>query len=279
VLAIAHDVTERRKLQEKITIQNRELRSINQKLMEVDQLKSEFLGRISHELRTPLSIIMAYAGALHEDDTEQITDEIRGDFLTVIENQANKLLGLINDLLDLSKVEISETMLDVGPGSVNEIVRIAVRLVEPYAKQHDITVVSDLDPDIPILNFDLLRIRQTCVNLLNNAVKFAGRGGYINITTSQTDKEVIVSVGDTGPGIPEELIPTIFENFTQLDGGDTRSKDGLGVGLRLVRHYVTLHRGRVWVKSKQGKGSIFYFSLPKSGFDEELAGRAASDGD
>lgn len=264
VLAIAHDVTERKILQERITIQNRELKAINKKLLELDQIKSEFLGRISHELRTPLSIIMAYTSTLMEDGEQAIDQDTRSEFLTVIDAQSNKLLGLINDLLDLSKVEISETMLDVTEGSLNEVVAISVRLAEPVAQQNEVVLETVFDDGIPIISFDPMRIRQVCMNLLHNAIKFSGPDGRVVVSTSQTEDDVIVAVTDTGPGIDERDVPTIFDNFTQLDGGVTRTSEGMGIGLRLVKHYVELHWGKVWVESEKGKGSSFYFSLPKS---------------
>ncbi len=262
ILAIGHDITERKSLEQKITMQNKELKAINKQLRELDQLKSDFLGRISHELRTPLSVIMAYSGTLLEDDGGDVDKETREEFLRVIQSQSNKLLALINDLLDLSKVEIYETMLDMGDGSVNEIISIAVKVIEPVATRKQITLKMILDDSLPILSFDHQRIRQVCINLLNNALKFSGRGGKVYITTKQEGDEVIVSVRDSGPGIDKNDIPDIFENFTQVDGGDTRSKDGLGIGLRLVKHYIELHKGRIWVESEKGKGSRFCFSLP-----------------
>jgi PAS domain S-box-containing protein len=262
VLAVGHDITERKSLEQKITIQNKELKAINKQLRELDQLKSDFLGRISHELRTPLSVIMAYAGTLLEEDAGDVDRETREEFLRVIQSQSNKLLSLINDLLDLSKVEIYETMLDMGEGSLNEIVSIAIKVIEPVATRKQITLKMILDDSLPIISFDHQRIRQVCINLLNNALKFSGRGGKVFITTKQEGDEVIVSVRDSGPGIDKDDIPDIFENFTQIDGGDTRSKDGLGIGLRLVKHYIDLHKGRIWVESEKGKGSRFCFSLP-----------------
>ncbi|MBN1884137.1 MAG: GAF domain-containing protein [Candidatus Krumholzibacteriota bacterium] len=263
VLVIAHDVTERRILQEKITIQNRELKEKNRKLLELDGLKREFLGRISHELRTPLSIIMAYAGTLLEDGGRAIDADTRRDFLSVIESQSNKLLGLINDLLDLSKVEISDTMLNVTEASVNEMIRIAVKVVEPLALRGNVDLKTRLDPDVPIITFDPLRIRQVCVNLLGNALKFSPAGSSVAISSMQTGNEIIVSIEDAGPGIDPHDLPTIFDDFTQVDGSATRASEGMGIGLRLVKHYIELHRGRVWVKSEPGSGSTFSFSLPR----------------
>ena len=262
ILTIGHDVTERKILEQKITIQNKELKAINKQLCELDQLKSNFLGRISHELRTPLSVIMAYSGTLLEEDGGDVDGETREEFLRVIQSQSNKLLALINDLLDLSKVEIYETMLDMNEGSVNEIISIAVKVIEPVATQKQITLKMILDDSLPIISFDHQRIKQVCINLLNNALKFSGRGGRVFITTKHEANEVIVSIRDSGPGINKEDIPDIFENFTQIDGGDTRSKDGLGIGLRLVKHYIDLHKGRIWVESEKEKGSRFCFSLP-----------------
>lgn len=262
ILAIAHDVTERKLLQEKITIQNRELREINKKLMALDELKSDFLGRISHEFRTPLSIIMAYTGTLLDDREQAIDRDTANEFLQVITTQSNKLLNLINDLLDLSKVEISETMLDISAGGINEIIRISASIVGPFARQNNVEVETRLDADVPIINFDPLRIQQVCVNLLNNAIKYSGAGGKVAISSNKGKDEIIVSVCDSGPGIDQEDIPGIFENFSQIDGGTARACNGLGIGLRLVKHYVELHRGRIWVESERGKGSTFSFSLP-----------------
>ncbi len=263
ILAIAHDITERKALQERVTQQNAELKGINQKLQELDNLKNEFLGRVSHELRTPLSIIMAYTDTLLGDPDQPIDPETRADFLRVIEAQSNKLLGLINDLLDLSRVEVSDAMLHQSEGSINEIVGISAKIAEALAVQSRVTLVTDLDETIPIATFDPLRIRQACVHLLTNAIKFSGKGDSVTISTRNNAHEIVVSVRDHGPGIDAEDIPELFEKFQQLDGGASREREGLGIGLKLVRHYVELHGGRVWIESAKGTGSIFSFSLPK----------------
>ena len=263
VLVIAHDITERRTLQEKITIQNEELLAINQKLRELDELKSEFLGRISHELRTPLSVIMAYTGTLIEDREQTIDPETRIEFLRVIDLHSNKLLGLINDLLDLSRVEVSQTMLHMSDASVNEVIRISAKIAEPFAFQNHVSIETDIDETIPIFSFDPLRVRQACVNLLNNAVKFSPEGGAVVIASHNGEGDVTISIEDHGPGIDGENFTGLFEKFMQVDGGSTREKDGMGIGLKLVKHYVELHGGRAWVTSEKGKGATFSFSLPK----------------
>jgi len=264
IIVVGHDVTERKMLEEKITIQNRELQENNRKLLEVDRLKSEFLGRISHELRTPLSVIMAYAGTLLEDSDSSIDLETRRDFLEVIEDQSNKLLVLINDLLDLSKVEVSDTMLNLTEGNINDMIKGSMAIVTRLSQRHGVEIISSLDRSMPLTRFDPLRVRQICINLLNNAIKFTPRGEKVLISSTHTSGEVIVSVSDMGQGIDRDKLPMIFENFTQVDGGATRTNNGMGIGLRLVKHYVDLHRGRIWVESEKGKGSTFHFAIPLS---------------
>lgn len=262
IFVVGHDVTERKMLEEKITIQNRELQENNRKLLEVDLLKSEFLGRISHELRTPLSVIMAYAGTLLEDSDSSIDLETRRDFLEVIEDQSNKLLVLINDLLDLSKVEVSDTMLNLTEGNINDMIKGSMAIVTRLSQRHGVQIISSLDRSMPLTRFDPLRVRQICINLLNNAIKFTPRGEKVLVSSTHTSGEVIVSVSDMGPGIDRDMLPMIFENFTQVDGGAARTNNGMGIGLRLVKHYVDLHRGRIWVESEKGKGSTFHFAIP-----------------
>ncbi len=262
IFVVGHDVTERKMLEEKITVQNRELQENNRKLLEVDRLKSEFLGRISHELRTPLSVIMAYAGTLLEDSDSSIDQETRSDFLEVIEDQSNKLLVLINDLLDLSKVEVSDTMLNLTEGNINDMIKGSIAIVTRLSQRHGVEIISGLDRSMPLTRFDPLRVRQICINLLNNAIKFTPRGERVLVSSTHTSGEVIVSVSDMGPGIDGDKLPMIFENFTQVDGGATRTNNGMGIGLRLVKHYVDLHRGRIWVESEEGKGSTFHFAIP-----------------
>ncbi len=262
VFVVGHNVTDRKALQERITIQNRELKASNRKLLELDCLKSEFLGRVSHELRTPLSVIMAYSDTLLNDSEESINNDTRTEFLRVIETQSNNLLRLINDLLDLSKVEVSETMLDVTESSINQIITASITVVEEYAAHKDVEIVTCADDSVPIMRFDPLRIKQVCVNLVNNAIKFTPRRKKVVVSTFLGKQDAIVSVSDEGPGIDMKEIADIFDNFTQVDGGVARTANGMGIGLRLVKHYIDLHKGSIWVESEKGNGATFFFSLP-----------------
>lgn len=275
LMAVAHDVTERKKLQEKITIQNRELRAVNSRLRELDEMKRRFLDRTSHELRTPLSVIMAYTGTLLEDRENEIDNGTQLDFLRIIESQSSRLLDLINELLDLSKIEISESMLDIRKRDFNEIVLSAVEVVGPVAKQKDVEMEVSLDPAIGAAPFDELRIKQACLNLLHNAIKLSGEGGSVSVTSLQSSQEVILAVNDSGPFIEREYLSCIFDGLPKIKVKGAEAEMHPGMGLQLVKHYIEIHRGRVWVESRAGEGSTFYFSLPKVA-DEE-APQAASD--
>ncbi|MFO7916064.1 MAG: ATP-binding protein [Candidatus Krumholzibacteriales bacterium] len=279
IFYIGHDVTERKLLEKKIREQNRELKDTNRKLTQLDQLKREFLGRVSHELRTPLSVVMAYVNTIQHDISDGSMDKsILMEFLDIISFQSGKLLDAINDLLDLSRIEVSGTMLNVTPASINEIVSISGKMIEPEAVKKKIRILYDLDLALPIIEFDPLLVRKVCEGLLSNAVKFADQGGEVSVRTSGNGKEVVVSVSDNGPGVSEDQVEEIFKDFTQADGGVDRIWEGMGVGLRLVEHYVEMHKGRVWVDSRRAKGVTFHFSIPygSGSVPEKKTGQPAS---
>ncbi|MBD3178993.1 MAG: PAS domain S-box protein [Candidatus Latescibacteria bacterium] len=272
ILYICHDVTGRKQLEKKIKEQNLELRDKNRKLTQLDKLKREFLGRVSHELRTPLSVVMAYVNTIQHDlSDESMNKGTLMEFLDIISVQSEKLLDAINDLLDLSRIEVSGTMLNLTPASINEIVSLSGKMIEPEAARKKIRIHHDLDLSLPIIEFDPLLIRKVCASLLGNAVKFADIGGEVRVRTSRGEGEAVVAVSDDGPGVDEDQIEEIFKDFTQVDGGEDRLWEGMGIGLRLVKHYVELHGGEVWLESEEGSGVTFYFSIPYSSAD--LPGR------
>ncbi|UCF79384.1 MAG: GAF domain-containing protein [Candidatus Eiseniibacteriota bacterium] len=232
----------------------------NERLREMDRLKSEFLATMSHELRTPLTAIIAYSELLRD---ERVAGSKRLEFLEIITDQGQRLLQLIDDLLDLSKLESGKTQLTLEQGDLNQIVLSAVDTIRPTAEKRGLELVLELTPDLPCVFMDTKRIRQVCWNLLCNAVKFTDRGGRITVCCSDSGEELLVSISDTGVGIKEEDLERIFDRFAQVDSSATRSHGGAGLGLDLVRHFVLLHSGRVWVESEYGRGSIFFFTLPK----------------
>jgi PAS domain S-box-containing protein len=234
----------------------------NERLREMDRLKSEFLATMSHELRTPLTAIIAYGELLRD---ERVTSAKRSEFLEIITDQGQRLLQLIDDLLDLSKLESGKMQLSLEQGDLNEIVVSAVETIRPTAEKKGLEIITELAPDLPWVHMDGKRIRQVCWNLLCNAVKFTDAGDKITVSCVDSGEELLVRISDTGVGIKPEDLERIFDRFAQVDSSATRSHGGAGLGLDLVRRFVNLHSGRVWVESEYGRGSTFFFSLPKEG--------------
>jgi signal transduction histidine kinase len=247
-----------------LAIQNARLfREIAEKGRELEiasKHKSQFLANMSHELRTPLNAILGY--------TELILDSIYGEpsgkMRTVLERlQANgkHLLGLINDVLDLSKIEAGQLVLSLDDYSLGDVVHGVVSAVEPLAAEKRLVFKAEVAPDLPIGHGDGRRLSQVLLNLVGNAIKFTDKG-EVAIKASATNGAFTVSVCDTGPGIAGADQAKIFEEFQQADSSITRKKGGTGLGLSIARRIIEMHGGRIWVESEPGKGSTFYFTLP-----------------
>jgi PAS domain S-box-containing protein len=259
VQMIVHNVSQRRMLEQQIICQNKNLQEINQKLTDVDKMKTEFLANISHELRTPLSIIIAYSESLKDP---KLPDESRQQFLDVIVENGASLLQLINNLLDLSKLEVSGQMLSMSLSHIHDVINSVWPKMEKRAAAKSIELTFTPDPKVPVTYLDNNQIVQVISCLIQNAIKFTDREGAVRVATSYTGKEIWIQVTDTGMGIPENEIPHIFETFRQVDGSSSRRWGGLGIGLALAKHIVELHKGRLWVESEYGCGSTFTVALP-----------------
>jgi PAS domain S-box-containing protein len=259
IQAMVHDITQRKMLEQQIILQNRNLQDANQKLREVDEMKTEFLANISHELRTPLSVIIAYTEALRDGI---VGEADRRHFLDVIADNGASLLRLINDLLDLSKLEITGTMLSFSLSHIHDVVRSLWPKIVATAEEKKIEIAFQPGYEVPVVYIDNRRIGQVIMCLAQNAIKFTEPGGHVNVITERVDDGVVVRVTDTGQGIPEEKLPRIFDTFRQLDGSSTRRWGGLGIGLAIAKHIVELHGGKIWVDSKAGTGSTFAFVVP-----------------
>jgi PAS domain S-box-containing protein len=256
---IVHNVSQRRLLEQQIIKQNRRLQTINKKLTDVDKMKTEFLANISHELRTPLSIIIAYSESLKDP---QLPKETSRQFIDVIVENGANLLQLINDLLDLSKLETSGQPLNMSLSHIHDVVKSVWPVMEKRAAAKNIDLSSELDPKVPVTYLDNSQIVQVLSCLIQNAIKFTETGGKVRVCTEFTGKEILVKVRDNGTGIPENETQRIFEPFRQVDGSLSRRWGGLGIGLALAKHIVELHKGRLWVESEMGSGSTFTVSLP-----------------
>ena len=224
------------------------------------QTKSNFLANMSHELRTPLNAILGY--------TELILDNIYGDvpekIQEVLERLAKNgrhLLGLINDVLDISKIEAGQLTLSLDEYSMGELVQTVLTSLDALATEKKLEMKFMVPTDLPTAKGDEQRIAQVLLNLLGNAIKFTEEG-EIRLEVVVTNESFLVSVSDTGPGLSETDQKKIFEEFRQVDGSSTRGKDGTGLGLSIAKKIVKMHGGRIWVESSLGKGSIFWFALP-----------------
>ncbi len=242
---------------------NDELRRVYGELETASRHKSEFLANMSHELRTPLNAIIGFSQVLRQrlfGEINEKQDEYLGDILS----SGNHLLSLINDVLDLSKVEAGQVELEVATFSLREALERGVVIVRERASKTGVSLALELAPDVDLVDADERRIRQVVFNLLSNAVKFTPEGGSVVVASERGDREVSVSVTDTGPGIAPEDQERIFEEFQQTDVG-LQQREGTGLGLALSKRLVELHGGRIWVESEPGRGSRFTFTLPTRG--------------
>jgi signal transduction histidine kinase len=239
---------------------NDELDRLYRELETTSRHKSEFLANMSHELRTPLNSIIGFSQVLRERMFGDVNEK-QEEYLDDIISSGNHLLSLINDVLDLSKVEAGQVELDVAPFSLRDALERGVVMVRERATKDGVQVAFAADPEIDVVEGDERRIKQVIFNLLSNAVKFTSAGGAVDVSAAQVNGEVRVWVADTGPGLAPEDHERIFEEFQQAEAG-VELREGTGLGLALSKRLVELHGGRIWVESELGKGSTFVFTLP-----------------
>jgi two-component system, NtrC family, sensor kinase len=247
-------------LEKKVEIRTRELEEKSRQLELESKHKSQFLANMSHELRTPLNAILGY--------TELIMDGVYGrpseqmtSVLERVDINGRHLLGLINDVLDLSKIEAGQLTLSLTDYSLQDVVHSVFTGVEALAAGKGLAFRTDVQPDLPRGRGDERRIAQVLLNLTGNAIKFTDTGAVI-IKASAQNGTFTVAVRDTGPGIDQADQARIFGEFQQVDGSSTRAKGGSGLGLSIAKRIVEMHGGRIWVESARGAGSTFSFTLP-----------------
>jgi len=242
---------------------DRRLREINTQLRGASQLKSEFLARMSHELRTPLSAIIGFSEILLEGIDGELNTAQRED-VQLVHDSGHSLLNLINDILDLAKVESGKMTLAVEPLDLSEITLGVLQALKPLAQGKELAVTSDLPAGLPSARGDEVRVRQVLTNLVANAIKFTHQGS-VQVRAETTGEQLLVSVSDTGIGIKPEALAFIFDEFRQAERGTTRDFGGSGLGLAIARRLVELQGGSIGVESEPGKGSRFWFTLPLAG--------------
>jgi len=236
---VFHDITELRKL---------------------ERVRQDFVANVSHELRTPISSIKGYSETLLEGAIED-KDNVR-EFISIIYQDSNRLANLIDDLLDLSKIESGKMKMTFAPLDIQPILKRCLGVLEKTIKDKKLSVAINIPDGISKVMVDDKRLAQVFLNLLDNAVKYSGDGGSIKVNASSNGDFVQIDITDTGMGIPEKDLPRIFERFYRVDKARSRELGGTGLGLSIVKHIVLSHGGQVWVKSELGLGSTFSFTIP-----------------
>ena len=239
-----------------------ELGRLYEQIEAASRHKSEFLANMSHELRTPLNAIIGFSEVLLERMFGELNAK-QEEYLQDILTSGRHLLSLINDILDLSKVEAGRMELQVSEFDLPSALDGCLMLVRERATRHDIALEFDVDGGLASVVGDERKIRQVVLNLLSNAVKFTPEGGRITLRAARADETVQIAVSDTGIGIAPEEQAVVFEEFRQVGADHTKKSEGTGLGLALAKKFVELHGGRIWVASELGKGSTFTFTIPE----------------
>ncbi|MFQ5713561.1 MAG: PAS domain-containing sensor histidine kinase [Candidatus Scalinduaceae bacterium] len=251
----------REELEKKVEERTRELVTLNKHLKKASSAKSEFLANMSHELRTPLNSVIGFADVLQSERVGKLTEK-QARYITNILVGGKDLLSLINDILDLSKIEAGKLELVSSEFSFPKLIEGIKTILKELAFRLKITIESHIVPEISVLKADERKIKQIMYNLLSNAIKFTPEGGKVDVRADIKDEELRVSVVDTGIGIKEEDMDKLFETFRQIESEYTQKHGGTGLGLVLTKELVELHGGKIWVESEFGKGSTFIFTIP-----------------
>jgi len=262
------DITERKLMEQQLREKNEKLKTQQQELIEksqelerTSQAKSEFLANMSHELRTPLNTVIGFSQLL-ADGIPGETNEEQGQCLNDILSSGEHLLNLINDVLDLSKVEAGKIELKLESLNLADIIDDVAQTVKPMLEDNRHRLEFSLEEELPQVRADEGKLKQIFLNLMSNAIKFTAPGGMLGIEVSRDGDWCQVSVVDDGIGIKKEDQERIFEPFTQVDFLPGKKREGTGLGLALTKQFVEMCGGKIWVESEYGKGSKFTFTIP-----------------
>jgi two-component system sensor histidine kinase GlrK len=231
------------------------------KLDELDKMKTDFFSFVVHELRTPLTAIKMGTGLLRGGTEGPVTEGQRS-LLVMLEKETDRLIGMINSLLDLSKMEAGMMSFNLEPKPIRPLIDQTIGEIGPLVESKNINLEVTVEEELPILEVDSERILQALRNIIGNAIKFTPERGRVSICARPVDKAVEVSVADTGPGIPAGNLITIFEKFQQAPAGGATTIQGTGLGLAMAKQIIVHHGGKIWAESEPGQGSKFIFVLP-----------------
>jgi PAS domain S-box-containing protein len=254
------EVTVRRRMERELQVTQSTLEAANERLRQLDMARSRFLNTAAHDLRIPVTIVNGYCSLLQESGTDNLTGQQR-EFLGAAVESSDRLVDLIDNMLDLARFEAGKMLLDIDARDLQAVVASVCRNFKPLMAKNELEFAVEIPASPCPAAFDEEKIERVLVNLLGNAVKFTPAGGRVRVSLSESEGEVWVCVEDTGRGIPGERIPELFDEFSQLDPGD--SSRGSGLGLSICKKIIDSHQGRIWVESALDQGSRFSFSLPK----------------
>jgi two-component system sensor histidine kinase GlrK len=239
----------------------RAFNSMCDKLNEIDKMKSDFFSSMSHELRTPLTSIKEGTNLLLEGVGGNMSVK-QNRILTIISEESNRLIDLVNSLLDLSKLEAGMMPFNFTGADIRPLIDKSISETEPLAAAKNIGLKMAIAQDLPIIKMDCERILQVLRNLIGNAIKFTPDGGHVTISTQPANGGIKVAVADTGRGIPKESLNMVFDKFEQVPTAGCNKIEGTGLGLAIVKYIINTHGGMVWAESELGQGSTFIFVLP-----------------
>lgn len=251
------------RLEEIIAERTAELRTANEELKRLDQQKTMFYSIINHEMRTPLTSILGYCDLLQLRSGGDLSDKQR-ELIGIIKDNGRRLLDLVNNLLDVSRIEAARMTVAKEPLAMGDVLEDALQVVKPLAAQKHIAIHVNVPDTLPLVHADRKRASQILINLLSNAVKYTPDAGSVSVSSRVVENGAMIQtdVADTGVGIPAEQLPYIFDRFSRLETAKTRDTVGTGLGLTICKGLVEAHGGRIWVESEEGEGSCFHFTLP-----------------
>ena len=251
----------RQELESKIQDRTKELARALEEVKKISKAKSEFVSAVSHELRTPLTSIKGYAAILMTGKVGAIPEKVK-QRLEKIDKHSDNLVGLINDLLDISRIESGRVEMKFEEQKIAPLIDNICDLLAPQMKNKNIQFIANVPDDLPSLYFDKRQIERVFINLISNAIKFTGHEGQINVTAKPDKNGVLFMVSDTGIGIKDEDLPRLFDEFYRVDNELNQEIKGTGLGLALVKNIIEAHGGKIWPTSQLNKGTTFHFVLP-----------------